>query len=418
MASFVNQAQAAAATLTYPTGIQANDLILYWGYRNTTTAPSLPTGFTNITNGSGNVNSYRLCYKWAAGTESGTASPTFTNANGVEVLVLRGIHDIGAVNDSPHAASTTMAFLALTMERSNGTSWVACFGGSKQSTSMSTPAGLTLRGTVQNITSGDMAVFDTNGPVSSFAGANSTLGASATYAVVSVELRVNLLAENLSDNFNDNSLDATKWGTFTDTGISQAETNQDYEITNTGANATYGGLISGGVYDLVDLTGSHIYMRLKDVGAQTWASKEIEMHLLLDALAANDLFFLIGDGSGSADTLYAYRRVASTNTAVASIAYNATNQAWLCISEGNGRPGASGRTAGTIYWDYAPDDGTGNPGAWTNLGSWAATFRFNNMQVQLDMGHWQIESTPASLTAKIDNFNVGTPAVTAQNFFF
>lgn len=419
--SFVNQAQAAANTATYPTGIQAGDLILYFGWRNTTTAPSLPTGFTNITNGSGNANAYRLCWKRAVGTESGTASPTFTNANGVIIAVYRDAHAIGDVNDGPHAAATTAAFLALSAyERGNGSSSTILFIGSKQTTSTSTPAGTTLRGSVQNVTSGSIAMFDILG-ATSFAGANSTLGASATHAVISVEIKRNQKAEALYDNFDDNSLDSNKWGTFTDTGITIAETNQELEITNTGANATYGGLIgaaAGGV-DLLDLTGSHFYLRVKDVGAQTWASKEIEIHMLKDGANANDLFFLIGDGSGSADTLYAYRRVGGTNTVVASATYNSTNHVWLCISEGNGRPGASGRTAGTIYWDYAPDDGTGNPGTWSNLGSWAASFEFVNMQPQIDFGHWQVEATPASIIAKIDNVNVGTPVAGAgQNFFF
>lgn len=186
--SYVNGASANAATLTYPTGIQAGDAIVFFAYRTALTAPSLGTGFQNITNGSANVNSYRIAVKFATGTESGTASPAFTNATDVTCLVYRGVGGVGGKGSTTAASGTTNSMTSVTMSDASGNAWIVGFFGSAQATSSSTPVGTTLRDT-RTATGSQVIGVDSNGGVSSWAsGKSSTLGTAAVSASADVEL--------------------------------------------------------------------------------------------------------------------------------------------------------------------------------------------------------------------------------------
>lgn len=184
--SVVGQAQAAATSVTLPTTV-AGDLIIIFAYRNATTAPTLPAGYTTIQTASANANSFRVGYKIAAG---GDTSGTWTNANVVRAVVYRGSSGVGTSAGATNAASTTTGIPALTLGQTDGSSWVLAFAGSKQTTSQSTPAGLTVRGTSQAGTTSDTIGADTNGAVSSFSSHTSTAGASATGCGVSIEIMV------------------------------------------------------------------------------------------------------------------------------------------------------------------------------------------------------------------------------------
>lgn len=186
--SYVTQATATATSLTYPAGIQAGDYILYYGYRTTTTAPSLPTGFTNITTVSANVNSARVAYKIAAGTESGTTSPTYTNATQVGVAVYRNVTGIGANPKTKTGTTSPASFTAMTLSGTNGMSWISAFIGSKQGTSTATPTGLTNRGELKNSTTSMIDLYDTNAAVSTQSFGTSALGSSINWATLNVEL--------------------------------------------------------------------------------------------------------------------------------------------------------------------------------------------------------------------------------------
>jgi hypothetical protein len=185
--SFVDKTSAVGSSFTIPAGTVAGDIILIFGYRETTTAPSTPTGFSSVFVQSANSNSMRLVKKTAVG---GDAGGTFTNASLVIVAVYRGVStvNIGLAGSTTNASAsnTTIAGLG-SMTVSDGTSWVVSFGGSLQQTSMSTPATTTLRAT-QNGTSGMAICIDSNGGVSSYGQKLSANGANAVGAGGSFEL--------------------------------------------------------------------------------------------------------------------------------------------------------------------------------------------------------------------------------------
>jgi hypothetical protein len=188
--SYVNQAQAGSATVTLPTGIQAGDYIIIFAFRNTTTAPSLPAGFTNITNGSANVCAYRIFFKIATGSESGT-TVTATNANAMQAVVYRGVASIGGNASTTNAAATSVTVPAIAESKfttPSASDWVVGFAGSKQTTSAGVPTGTTQRGTMAAGTTAGLVAFDTNAGVASWAATTAAAGASATGASAVVEL--------------------------------------------------------------------------------------------------------------------------------------------------------------------------------------------------------------------------------------
>lgn len=188
--AFQAQAQAGAASVTMPAGITAGMYIVIYGYRNTTTAPGLPSGYTNVQNISANSNAARLAYKVADGTESGTTL-TMTNANVVRVAVYSGVSRIGNNGSGTAAASTnpTMFGISTIVAASRGDSWVVGGFGSRQTTSTATPSSTTLRGTAQSGTTSQAIMFDSNGAtVNSWPARNVAIGASATSAFVQLEL--------------------------------------------------------------------------------------------------------------------------------------------------------------------------------------------------------------------------------------
>lgn len=74
-------------TATIPTH-QAGDLLVAFAYRDgNTTAPTLPSGWTNIDNSGANTNSGRLAYRVA--TASNTTSGTWTNATSLIICAFR-----------------------------------------------------------------------------------------------------------------------------------------------------------------------------------------------------------------------------------------------------------------------------------------------------------------------------------------
>jgi len=193
--SFIGANGGNPASATIPAGIQAGDYIIVFAYKNSTTAPSLATGYTNISTQSANTNSFRIGYKIAVGNETSTG--TWTNASTVQVAVYRGVTGIGAAGSTTNAAATTTTIAGIgTMQADDLSSWVLSFAGSRQTTSMSTPSGTSLRNTQAGTTAMGIIV-DTNGGVSSSAQKTSNIGASAAGVGGSVELR-GILGSNIN----------------------------------------------------------------------------------------------------------------------------------------------------------------------------------------------------------------------------
>lgn len=165
--SYVGAASAAATSLTLPTH-QAGDLLLLFAYRSgSTSPPTIPSGWTAISQGGNNNNSAVLAYRLAAG--AGTASGTWTNATHISSTAYRsstGTLEVGA-EGADGGSSDTLTYSGLTLQDPDNSSWVAAFSAHRQATNVETvPTGMTNR--TSTATSGESAAHDTNGTVTTW----------------------------------------------------------------------------------------------------------------------------------------------------------------------------------------------------------------------------------------------------------
>lgn len=162
---------------TLPTH-QAGDLIIIFAFRDgSTTAPSLPANYWNITNNGANTCSMRVGYRIAP--SAGTSSGTWTNATSVIGVVYRGAR-VGSFAVGG-AASTTVNYPARTLLYSNNTSWVVGAAGHRSidTNVQNAPSGMTNVNSVLDATD-ELAVHDTNGTVSSWSSTNVSVGGTSS----------------------------------------------------------------------------------------------------------------------------------------------------------------------------------------------------------------------------------------------
>lgn len=178
--SYVGQATGTTSA-TLPAH-QANDLIVGFAFRDgSTTLPTVPAGWTTQDSGSANANCLVLVSKIAA--SSGETTGTFTSATSVNFHVYRGIDLTTSIGAKAQGVSTTTShtFPALTMQVTDGTSWVGAFIGSRaiDSAIETPPTGMTNRSTTLDATD-ETAGHDTNGGVSSWSSVGITQGGTTT----------------------------------------------------------------------------------------------------------------------------------------------------------------------------------------------------------------------------------------------
>lgn len=185
------------------------------------------------------------------------------------------------------------------------------------------------------------------------------------------------LISTLTDNFNDNSLDAAKWFTYTEGGT-VLETNNQIEIT-TDLNGGENDLIAQNTYDL---TGSQATIKIVDAGNQALASWEAFL-LWLQKDSTHFFHFDINQ-----NTIYAQYKNGGSTIEVASASYVAATFRYLRIRE----------ASGTTYWDYSSNGTT-----WTNMASVANPFVITSM---LPVVQTLIGAEASTTTAKVDDFNI------------
>lgn len=161
---------------------QANDLIVGFAFRDgSTTLPTVPAGWTTQDSGAANANCLVLVSKIAA--SSGETTGTFTNATSVNFHVYRGIDLTTPIGAKAQGVSTTTShtFPGLTLQVTDGTSWVGAFIGSRaiDSAIETPPTGMTNRSTTLDATD-ETAGHDTNGGVSSWSSVGITQGGTTT----------------------------------------------------------------------------------------------------------------------------------------------------------------------------------------------------------------------------------------------
>lgn len=177
----------------------------------------------------------------------------------------------------------------------------------------------------------------------------------------------------VEDDFNDNSLNSTKWGNY---GTGVAEVNQRLELTSQAASG-WRGIYSNTNYNL---TGNSCQIQLINAGNQSLASFEVfAIQLNLDS--NNRLKWIIGNNN-----IYDQRTIAGTTSNISTVAYNSTNHKYFRIRE----------SGGTVYWDHSADGVT-----WTNHASIANPFAVTSMQIEIATGNFNAEAT--GTTASLDN---------------
>lgn len=157
-------------SVTIPAGHQAGDLIIISAFRDgSATNPTIPAGWTNITNTSdGTTCSISAGWKFAAsGAET---SGTWTNATGMLVHVYRGVDPVAPLgtftfNGGSSATLTYGATTGLTKARMDN-QWFVAFAHHRSintTTMTNAPTGYTLVVTALGATQ-DQVSFDTDGP--------------------------------------------------------------------------------------------------------------------------------------------------------------------------------------------------------------------------------------------------------------
>jgi hypothetical protein len=162
---------------------QTGDLILAYAYRDgSTTAPTLPSGWTSIASANGaNTNSALLAYKVAAsGSETATG---FTNATALIVQIYRNVDQSSPIggNNFDTGSSTTISYPEVTMSVTNGTSWVVGFSGHRSTNVaiQNSPAGMSNRIAYADATN-EAASFDTAMGVTSWSAQTASVGGTAS----------------------------------------------------------------------------------------------------------------------------------------------------------------------------------------------------------------------------------------------
>jgi hypothetical protein len=160
----------------------AGDLILVGLYDST--APALPSGYTNITTGAVGARFMRLCYKIAAdGSESTVGFATYRS-----IGVYRsssGVIGVGA-NDTTTGAGAPRTYPAITLSQSPG--WVVGFGFYRASAASQTaPSGMTSRGAQSSI-GGSTILSDTAADVSSWSATNVSDIGGSEWSCTTVEI--------------------------------------------------------------------------------------------------------------------------------------------------------------------------------------------------------------------------------------
>jgi len=193
MTTLVGTSTASATTVTIPAH-QAGDEIIIEAVRGATTFATLPAGWTNIltkASTSGSPVSMRLGYKTATSTSD--TSGTWTNAAELVCHVYRpgaGKRLAIGASASNTSATNTVDYPALSLTKTDGTSWIAGFVAcaNTSETIATAPTGMTNESTVAGATYA-AAGHDTEGPVSSWSDqAVVTTGTAAKSVSATVEI--------------------------------------------------------------------------------------------------------------------------------------------------------------------------------------------------------------------------------------
>ncbi len=180
------------------------------------------------------------------------------------------------------------------------------------------------------------------------------------------------------ETFDDNSMDASIWESWSDPGATIAERNQQLEIKPSNDNG-YAGITSRNMFDLQDRV---CFVEVRQV-ANISSSKVETYFLVAESLSSYLLIY------ATANSLKFETSVNGNLTTLASSAYNNTAMRWWRFRE----------SSGTIYAEYAST----SAGPWSELGHATNPFSLAAVELELSTGSWDVISSPG--TAIFDNLN-------------
>ena len=188
-------------------------------------------------------------------------------------------------------------------------------------------------------------------------------------------------ASTLTDNFDDNSLDTTKWYDNSTPGT-VAETGGQLVITPPASTVYVGDVYTASPtwanYIYYDLISSAVFVNVKQI-----CTGGVITQLDVSLYAGTDWLYIKTDGTNIVTGSFAGDRT--------SVAYNASTMKWWQIRE----------SGGTTYWEYSA---TGVPGSWTTLDSVANLFTLTAVYLELIV--WDLGAAATPGAAIFDNFNV------------
>jgi len=203
----------------------------------------------------------------------------------------------------------------------------------------------------------------------------------------------------LADDFNNASLDTTKWAAnnlwsgFTDSTIAVQETTalQVGPLKQNTDGSHYNGIKSAAAFNF---TGAYAYVQLAQGP---------------NAATAADAFFTIGQNVDNCYRMYVesgnlivQSKIGAAKQTLLTVAYNATNHAFWRIRHDS--------ATGLVVFETAPSN-AGAPGAWTQLFSQAwntSAIPLSSVNFELKGGTWRIESNNPG-TVIFDNFRAAKP---------
>lgn len=184
----------------------------------------------------------------------------------------------------------------------------------------------------------------------------------------------------LTDNFDDNSIDVSKWTAgSTGTGSSIAETGGQIVVTLPNSSIGYSFIES----NLLDLTGSSVTVEFP---TKPSGGNGVEQALQARLDSNNHASFKVY--SATLEMTYLVGGVPNPTT----ISREDAAQRWFRLRE----------LGGILYWETSPDRST-----WTTQRSMAVAFDLSSVKIRLHGGCWQAVASPG--TAAFDNFNLDSP---------
>ena len=382
---------------------------------NAVTPNSGPTGGqSGVTiSGSNFASGASVHFGTAVATNVNVASPTTLTATtpahaagAVNVMVTNPDNQIGSLTNgytytapmpaapaltsvSPNSG-TTGGGASVTLTGTNFTSGASVSFGGAAATNVNVASSSTITALTPSHSTGVVNVVVTNSD-----GQSGTLANGYTY--VSSPPAETIL---LIDNFNDNSLDTTKWtpnnlfSGYTDANLPAVEINQRFEIgalLSGTSGSHYNGIRSAASFNF---SGAYCYVEL----AQAAAGNTTADAMLTVGPDVNGYYRMYVE----AGVLFLQKRIQGSKVTLSSISYDATSHRYWRIRHDSSN--------GAVIFEAAADNG-GMPGSWAVLHSEAwntASIPLTGILFELKAGTWQSEANAAGKVI-FDNFKAAKP---------